>query len=133
MKQKWSFFDIMMYRIFGKRKVRLSSQSANIKTWKQLNDVFGCLNSKGTGQLIAIREIMKYEDYINLLDENLQLSVQNLDLGQWFTFSKIMIPNICLNQWLCGFEKRRLQFCNSLQWVLTWIQLKIYGKNWKFK
>ena len=50
--------------------------------------LWGCFSSKGTGQLIAIRGIMKSEDYINTLDENLQLSAQNLDLGQWFTYQQ---------------------------------------------
>ena len=34
----------------------------------------GCFSSTETGQLIAIRGIMKSEDYIRILDENLQLS-----------------------------------------------------------
>ena len=41
-----------------------------------------------TGQLIALRGIMKSEDDIKILDENLQLSVQNLDLSQQFTFQQ---------------------------------------------
>ena len=31
---------------------------------------------------------MKSEDYIKILDENLQLSAQNFDLGWWFTFQQ---------------------------------------------
>ena len=31
---------------------------------------------------------MKSEDYIKMLDENLQLSMQNLDLGWQFTFQQ---------------------------------------------
>ena len=38
----------------------------------------GCFSSRGTGQLIALRGIKKSEDYIKILDENLQLLAQNL-------------------------------------------------------
>ena len=48
----------------------------------------GCFSSESTGQLIAIREIMKSEDYIKILFENPQLSVQNLNLGWQFTFQQ---------------------------------------------
>ena len=48
----------------------------------------GCFSSPGTRQLIAIREMMKSEGYIKILDENLQLSAQNLDQGRWFTFQQ---------------------------------------------
>ena len=40
---------------------------------------WSCFSSRRTEQLIAIRGIMKSEDYVKILDENLQLSVQNLD------------------------------------------------------
>ena len=42
---------------------------------------WSCFSSKRTGQLIAIRGIMKSEDDIKIPGENLQLSMQNLDLG----------------------------------------------------
>ena len=31
---------------------------------------------------------MKFEDYVNILDENLQISVQNLDLGRRYIFQQ---------------------------------------------
>ena len=34
----------------------------------------GCFSSRETGRLNAIREIMKSENYIEIMDENLQLS-----------------------------------------------------------
>ena len=46
---------------------------------------WGYFNSRGTGQLIAI-VMMKSENYHKILEENLQLSVQNLNLGRQFTF-----------------------------------------------
>ena len=48
----------------------------------------GCFSSRGTGQLIAIRGIMKFVDCIKILDENLQLSEQNVDVDQQFTFQQ---------------------------------------------
>ena len=45
----------------------------------------GCFSSRGMGQLIIIRGIMKSEDYIRILDENLQLSAQNSELCWRFT------------------------------------------------
>ena len=41
---------------------------------------WGCFRSTRTGQLIAIRGIMKSEGYIKILDKNLQLSAQELNL-----------------------------------------------------
>ena len=48
--------------------------------------LWGCFSLRRNEQLIAVRGIMKSEDYIKILDENLQLSAQNLDLGQQFSF-----------------------------------------------
>ena len=42
---------------------------------------WGYFSSRVIGQVIAIRGIMKAEDYIKILNENLQLSAQNLDLS----------------------------------------------------
>ena len=52
---------------------------------------WGCFSSRGTGQFIAIRGVRKSEDYIKILDENLQLSVQNL-------WSRLAI-NFQVRQW----------------------------------
>ena len=76
----------------------------------------GCFSSKGTRELSAIRAIMKFEDYIKILDENLQLSVKILDFGQQFIFqqdndAKHMSKSVTAH----GFRKRRLQFCHGLQ------------------
>ena len=51
---------------------------------------WGCFSRRGgAGQLIAIKVIIKSEeDYIKILDENLQLSAQNLDLDRQFTFQQ---------------------------------------------
>ena len=47
---------------------------------------WGCFNIRGTEQLIAMREIMKFEDYMKIQNENLQLSAQNLDQSEQFNF-----------------------------------------------
>ena len=47
-----------------------------------------CFSSKETEKLIVIRGIRKFEDYIRILDENLQISAQNLDPGLLFTFQQ---------------------------------------------
>ena len=44
--------------------------------------------SRGTGQLIARRGIMKSEDYMKILVKSLQLSGQNLDLGRRSNFQQ---------------------------------------------
>ena len=87
MKRKLSFLDMMVYRRLAQENWGFppKEHSANIKTWRSCNDL-GRGSSRRTSQLIAIRGIMKSEDCIRILDENLRLSVQNLDLGQWFTF-----------------------------------------------
>ena len=73
-----------MYRRFGPKKSEAFLQKNTVSTLKQrctLIMFWALFSSKGTGQLIAIRGIMKSQDHIKILDENLQLSVQNLDLG----------------------------------------------------
>ena len=57
-----------------------------LKHGGSLKMILDCFSSRGSEQLIAIRGIMKSEDYIKILDENLQLSAQNLNLVQWFSF-----------------------------------------------
>ena len=59
----------------------LTHRSGSMMFW-------GCFNSRETQLLIVIRGIMKSVDYINILDENQQLSEQNLDKGMWFTFQQ---------------------------------------------
>ena len=49
---------------------------------------WGGFSPRGTGQLIAKKEILKSEDDIKILDENLALFVQNLDLGGRFIFQE---------------------------------------------
>ena len=50
---------------------------------------------------------MESEDDIKLLDENLQLSAQNLDLGRQVTFQKDNNTKHT-SKWVRGFRKIRL-------------------------
>ena len=62
----------MMYRRFDARKGFLSKNS--VPTLKHGGDsmmFLACFRPRGSGQLIAVREIIKFDDYIKILDENL--------------------------------------------------------------
>ena len=43
--------------------------------------LWGCFSSSGTGNLVRVQGIMKKEDYIQILDENLKESAEKLQLG----------------------------------------------------
>ena len=70
----------------------LKEHSANIKTWSGSMMFWGCFSSVGTGELIAIRGMMKSDDCIKTLDENLNYQCKIL-IGNLLS-SKIMIPNV---------------------------------------
>ena len=96
--------------------------STSIKTWKQLDDVFGLFYLKGNWTINCIRrnnEISRWYQNSGWKSSTISNSLSR----------KIMVLNIHLNHWLHGFKQSRLQFCHDLQCVLTWIQLKIYGKD----
>ena len=61
----------MMYRRFGAKKKTEAFHPKNIapalKDGSNLMMIWDCFISKGTGRLIAIKEIMKSEDYIKIL------------------------------------------------------------------
>ena len=96
--------------------------------------------SKGTGQLIAITGIMKSEDYIKILDENVWLSVQNLDLGWWFNFQQDNDPKHTFKSVTTWLEKNKI---TVLLWPLMspdlnpienlWIELKVGINCWSPK
>lgn len=50
--------------------------------------LWGCFSTSGTGQLVRINGIMKKEDYIKILDENLKTSARDLGLGRRFVFQQ---------------------------------------------
>ena len=47
---------------------------------------WGCFSPRGTGNLVTINGIMRSDDYIRFLDENLKLSALSLGLGRWWAF-----------------------------------------------
>ena len=72
--------------------------------------------------IIAVRWITKSEKYTKILDKNLQLSSQNLDLGQRFTFQIDNDPkhmSISVTAWPRK-NKITVPPC-SFKWVPTWI------------
>ena len=65
-----------------------------------------CFNLKEAGQLIAIRGVMKFEEYIKILEENLLLSVQNLDIDQGFTLQQDNNPK-STSKSVCELQKKK--------------------------
>ena len=49
---------------------------------------WGCFSAAGTGRLLRIKAKMNGANYREILDENLLQSIQNLRLGQRFTFQQ---------------------------------------------
>ena len=88
-----------MYRRFDARKMRLSHKNT-VPTLKHGGGLMfqGCFSSRRTRQIICNKRNNELGDYLKILDENLQLSMQNLDRGWQFIFQQNDIPNICLNQ-----------------------------------
>lgn len=48
--------------------------------------VWGCMSASGLGNFIFIDGIMNHAVYINILNDNLKLSAQNLGIGNNFVF-----------------------------------------------
>ena len=87
-----------------------------------------------TGQIITIREIIKSERYIKILDENLQLSVQNLDLGRQVTFQQDNDPthmSKSVTEWLQKNKFKVLSWLSISQNPVEnlWQELKFQIKN----
>ena len=112
-------------KIWRKKVVRFLPKNTvpTLKHGGGLMMFWGCFRSRGTGQLIAIREIIKYEDYIKILDEILQLSVQNLDLGQQFTFQLDNDPPH-MSKSVTAWLQKKITVLNSIENL--W-------QNWKFE
>ena len=62
-----------MYRRFGEMKNKAFLPKNTVPTLKHGGSLMfsGCFSLRRTGQLLAIRGIMKSEDNIKILDENL--------------------------------------------------------------
>ena len=59
---------------------------------------------------------MKLDDYIRILDENIQLLAQNLDVGWCFTFLQYNDPknmSKSVNAWL---QKKDYSFAMAFNW-----------------
>ena len=101
---------------------------------------WSCFSSRRTGQIIAIRGIMKSEDYIKILDENRQLSVQNLDFSLQFTFQQDNDPKHMSKSVSAWIQKKKITI---LLWFLMspdlnpienlWYDLKLWINHWLSK
>ena len=94
--------------------------NANIKYGSGSKMFSGCFSSRSTEQLIAIRGIMKSEDYIKIQDENLQLSMQNLDFGQQFTFQQDNDPKDVLISDCVASEKQ--DYTSAMAFNKSWFE-----------
>ena len=102
---------------------------------------WGCFSSRETGQLIAIRGIMKSEDYIKILDENLQRSVQILDLCQQFTFQQDNDPKHMSESVSAWLQKNKITVLlssslspHSFTHIENlWQELKVQINRWSLK
>ena len=98
-----SFWDRVLWS--DETKIELFGQNDVKKIWRKKGEAFlpkntvptvkhgggsmmfwGCFSSSGTGNLVAIDGIMRSDDYIRILDENLKPSALSLGLGRRWAF-----------------------------------------------
>ena len=90
MKEKLSFLDNDIEKIWLMNDEAFLPK--NIVPALKYGGISIMFSSRVIGKLIAIRGIMKSEDYIKMLDKNQQIPTQNLDLARWFTFQQDKDP-----------------------------------------
>ena len=73
----------------------------------------GCFSSRATEQLNLIRGIIKSNDYIKILEENLQLSMQNLHLSRGFTFLQDNDPKHTFKS-VTAWLKKKQKYCSAM-------------------
>ena len=75
--------------------------------------LWGCLSSSGTGNLVVVQGIMRKEDYIRILDENVKESAEKLQLGHNWKYQQDSDPKHTakvVNKW---FKDNNV---NVLEW-----------------
>ena len=50
--------------------------------------LWGCSSASGPGNLVKVDGIMKKEQYIKILEENIKQSTEKLHLGQHWTYQQ---------------------------------------------
>ena len=51
--------------------------------------VWGCFSANGTGRLVRVEGIMKQDQYVKILRENLEKSGESLDMGSGIMFQHV--------------------------------------------
>lgn len=54
--------------------------------------LWGCFSANGPGSLVKVDGIMKKEQFIKIMEENLKQSAEKLDLGQHWTYQQDKNP-----------------------------------------
>lgn len=50
--------------------------------------LWGCFSANGSGNLVKVEGIMRKEQYIKILEENLKQAAENLNLGEYWTYQQ---------------------------------------------
>ena len=72
-----------------------------------------CFSASGTGNLVKVNGIMKKEQYIEILEENIKQSAEKLDLGQQWMFQQDNDPKHTANIFKKWFKGNHV---NVLEW-----------------
>lgn len=118
-----------MLLMFGERKERhtiptLKHNSVRIMLW-------GCLSVSRAGILIKVWRVMKKEESVKNLEENLKQSAAKLalGLGHHFVFKHVSDPKS--SWWRATSWRPKWTLLTGLHKALIWILLKIFGTNWR--
>ena len=76
--------------------------------------LWGCFCSNGTGNLVRIKDTMKAENYITILNENIKVSAVDLWLGRRFSFQQDKDPKHKSNVWQHGWKMTKFIFLAGL-------------------
>lgn len=73
--------------------------------------LWGCFSANGPGNLVKVEGIIRKEQYIKILKENLKQAAENLNLGDYWTYSQsgkemvpvqssgVYLPTLCKANW----------------------------------
>ena len=84
MRRSWSYLAIMDAEYVWRKKGESYKPKNTVPTVKHGGGnimLWGCFSSSGTGNLVNVQGIMRKEDYIRILDENVKESAEKRQLG----------------------------------------------------